>query len=213
MRGDMTQMVPRHSPCTPIWYNSTGDDIPTGRVPLGGCGWVWTIIHGTVSRPSFSALSFPILPLPAIVPSQASSHQAHIGTTVLLHMRIQKRAVLTAHCVLVVHHPQDARVVDPNPELSPYLSAAQQGDMAMLRCLRRVGYPVPTNTSLFLLAVLMKCCVQTLQWMVDQGCPVDWEQVEQADKSHRPAWRREWSERSVWVNTMWRQALDRRAHA
>ncbi len=103
--------------------------------------------------------------------------------------------------------------MDPNPEYSPYLAAARRGDMAMLRCLRRVGYPLPTNSGAFLLAVLERFCVRALQWMVDQGFPVSWEQVEQEDREARPAWRAEWSERSVWVNMMWRQAQDQRAQA
>ncbi len=117
------------------------------------------------------------------------------------------------HNVPVVHPPtpQGAEVLDQDPEFSAYLSAAKQGDMAMLRCLRRVGYPLPIDGRLFLLAVHERCCVQTLQWMLDNGFPVDWERVEQEDREERPAWRREWSERSVWVNMMWRQAQDQQA--
>lgn len=99
------------------------------------------------------------------------------------------------------NHPREA-----DSWCAPYLAAGQQGDMAMLRCLRRVGYPTPAHDRTLLRAVRAPCCLEVLQWMVDSGFPVCWHEVEQADRERRPAWRCRWSERSVWVHGMWQRA-------
>ncbi len=90
-----------------------------------------------------------------------------------------------------------------------YLAAAKQGDLTMLRCLRRVGYPLPRDGSHFASAVEQGCCLEVLQLLLDIGFPVDWDQVEAADKQGRPRWRHKWSERSAWIHGQWRQARDR----
>ncbi len=79
--------------------------------------------------------------------------------------------------------------------------------MAMLRCLRHVGYPVPTDQGVFLFAVGECCCLPALQWMVEQGFAVDWDEVEELDQGRRPESSLEWDERSV-SNAMWEQAQD-----
>lgn len=92
---------------------------------------------------------------------------------------------------------------------SPYLEAAKQGDLAMLRCLQRLGYPLPPCDDTLQLAVDAECPLEVLQWMVDSGFPVRWREVEAADREGRPAWRCKWSERSVWVHATWRQEMAR----
>ncbi|PNH05840.1 hypothetical protein TSOC_007861, partial [Tetrabaena socialis] len=66
----------------------------------------------------------------------------------------------------------------------PYGEAVCAGDLAILRCLRRLGCPWRTDGSTFTsilkwlnydLEDHVKCA---LCWLLDQGCPVDWDQVE-----------------------------------
>lgn len=119
-----------------------------------------------------------------------------LGTCVPLHSCCTR----PSH-VVPVAPAQDARKADRSPERSPHVVAAQQGDMAMLQCLQRVGYPVATKRKVFQEAVRKRCCVRALQWMVDSGFPVDWEEVEQEDVQRRPASPRVWSEQSVWIHS------------
>ncbi len=90
--------------------------------------------------------------------------------------------------------------------LYPYLRAAKHGDVAMMQCLRRVGCPLPRDGGVFREAVEEDCGLEVLQWMVEQGFPVDWDGVEELDKDRRAAWRHKWNERSLWIHGMWQQA-------
>ncbi len=104
------------------------------------------------------------------------------------------------HCPTSLH-PQDHEFWYQEPYWhSPYLAAAQQGDVAMLQCLQRIGYPTPPNDETLLKAVRAGCRLEVLQCMADSGFPVCWHDVEAADREGRPAWRTRWSERSVWVH-------------
>ncbi len=101
---------------------------------------------------------------------------------------------------------QEANSAD---EWCTYGYAGKQGDMAMLRCLRRLRYPV--RPPVLEAAATYECCpVEVLEWMVDQGFPADWEQVEDWHRGERPEWRGKWSERSAWVHRMWCKAQARR---
>ncbi|PNH04065.1 hypothetical protein TSOC_009814, partial [Tetrabaena socialis] len=63
----------------------------------------------------------------------------------------------------------------------PYVWATSGGNLAILPCLRRLGCPWSpdgsTFTSLFKRGGNVK---RALSWMLDQGCPVDWDQAEAA---------------------------------
>lgn len=56
-------------------------------------------------------------------------------------------------------YDMEQEALDSEPQYSPYSVAAANGDIAMLRCLRRVGYPVPTDEGVFLHAVGERCCL------------------------------------------------------
>lgn len=56
-----------------------------------------------------------------------------------------------------------------------YFAAGLNGDMATLRCLRQLGCPFSTDATTFTEAVAMwHGGLGALQWLRDQGCPVDW---------------------------------------
>jgi hypothetical protein len=46
-------------------------------------------------------------------------------------------------------------------------------DEAVLRCLRRLGFPWGTE-DLFSYAVLRQCSLELLSWLRIERCPVDW---------------------------------------
>lgn len=125
------------------------------------------------------------------------THAARSGNEVLVEWMVEQGYDLE----------KDARKADRSPERSPHVVAAQQGDMAMLQCLQRVGYPVATKRKVFQEAVRKRCCVRALQWMVDSGFPVDWEEVEQEDVQRRPASPRVWSEQSVWIHSQFQAVV------
>ncbi|GFR44591.1 hypothetical protein Agub_g5869 [Astrephomene gubernaculifera] len=58
---------------------------------------------------------------------------------------------------------------------TPYVVAARQGDMAMLRCLRRVGCPWQGSETFT--CVRYDSSLPIVRWMVEEGCPVDWAAV------------------------------------
>ncbi|PNH03750.1 Ankyrin repeat domain-containing protein [Tetrabaena socialis] len=71
----------------------------------------------------------------------------------------------------------------------PYVQAARHGDLATLRCLRRLGCPWGPHSSTLTYAVAElvnesyepRGYVQRmLSWLLDQGCPVDWDALEAA---------------------------------
>ncbi|PNH04936.1 Ankyrin repeat domain-containing protein [Tetrabaena socialis] len=71
----------------------------------------------------------------------------------------------------------------------PYVQAACHGDLAMLRCLRRLGCPWGPDGSTLTRAVegvikesygSEEHLQRMLSWLLDQGCPVDWDAVEEA---------------------------------
>ena len=51
--------------------------------------------------------------------------------------------------------------------------AAQNGDLAMLRCLRRLGCPWSSDRETFMSSVLKSCRFPLLRWLVEAGYPVD----------------------------------------
>ncbi|PNH02983.1 Ankyrin repeat domain-containing protein, partial [Tetrabaena socialis] len=59
----------------------------------------------------------------------------------------------------------------------PYVRAAADGDMAMLRCLRRLGCPWSTGTFQRLVGRECSCSWErgrrAFSWLRDEGCPVD----------------------------------------
>ncbi|GFR39587.1 hypothetical protein Agub_g47 [Astrephomene gubernaculifera] len=69
-------------------------------------------------------------------------------------------------------------VVAPGQDIhcTPYVVAARQGDMAMLRCLRRVGCPWQGSETLTY-CVRCDCSLPIVRWMLEEGCPVDWAAV------------------------------------
>ncbi len=103
--------------------------------------------------------------------------------------------------------PQDYAAVDAS--FVPYLMAARQGDVAMLRCLRRLRYPVDQHDATVAYAVEDYCRVEVLQWLADSGFPIIWQEMEWRDAFTRPPWRSKWSERSLWINQMLRRAEKR----
>ncbi|GIL91394.1 hypothetical protein Vretimale_17780 [Volvox reticuliferus] len=59
----------------------------------------------------------------------------------------------------------------------PYLAAACNGDLAVLRCLRRLGCPWGPEAAVFSHCVAKGFPLSALQWLVSEGCPVDWEEA------------------------------------
>ncbi len=88
----------------------------------------------------------------------------------------------------------------------PYRAAAKHGDLAMLRCLKRVGYPMTGSNHFLNMAIDEEYRMEVLRWLLDNRVQVDWNEVEWLDKEFRSAWRHRWSERSLWINSMWQQA-------
>ncbi|KXZ42203.1 hypothetical protein GPECTOR_184g272 [Gonium pectorale] len=80
----------------------------------------------------------------------------------------------------------------------PYISACRNGDMAMARCLRRLGVPWGSEGRVFYTAAVAADDkhidpLPLLRWMLEEGCPVD---VEAAGRSAE-VWRRtmpQWAE-------------------
>ncbi|KXZ46060.1 hypothetical protein GPECTOR_47g335 [Gonium pectorale] len=67
----------------------------------------------------------------------------------------------------------------------PYINACRNGDLATLRCLRRLGVPWgPDDGSVFLAAAkghthMGAAQLPLLRWLLEEGCPVDNEAVEE----------------------------------
>ncbi len=135
----------------------------------------------------------------------ANNHEpSSDGEPVTLRSNLVEYGNLALHCSVCVNpHPtQEARELD---DWSAYRAAAMHGDLAMLRCLKWLGYPL--DACVFTSAATEdRCRVGVLRWMVEQGFPVDWEQVEEEDREARPAWRHKWGQRTLWIHTMWRQS-------
>ncbi|PNH00955.1 hypothetical protein TSOC_013184 [Tetrabaena socialis] len=71
----------------------------------------------------------------------------------------------------------------------PYARAAAVGEVAILRCLLRLGYPWSSDGSTFRAAVTCACLANSgvpehvgraLCWLLDLGCVVEWDDVEPA---------------------------------
>ncbi|PNH04934.1 hypothetical protein TSOC_008847, partial [Tetrabaena socialis] len=69
----------------------------------------------------------------------------------------------------------------------PYVQAACHGGPAMLRCLRRLGCPWAPDGSTLTRALVelindpyksRERVQRMLSWLLDQGCPVDWDALE-----------------------------------
>ncbi|KXZ49086.1 hypothetical protein GPECTOR_23g19 [Gonium pectorale] len=63
----------------------------------------------------------------------------------------------------------------------PYITACRNGDLAMARCLRRLGVPWGPNGKVFLGAAegsFFLAPLPLLRWLLREGCPVDDEAVE-----------------------------------
>ncbi|PNH08368.1 Ankyrin repeat domain-containing protein [Tetrabaena socialis] len=72
----------------------------------------------------------------------------------------------------------------------PYVRTADQDDLAMLRCLRRMGCPWGPESTTFTRAVLGftntgEPVQRMLGLLLDQGCPVDWDAAEEAAQLHQ----------------------------
>ena len=67
----------------------------------------------------------------------------------------------------------------PKPRLQvgswQYPSAAANGDLAMLRALRRLGCPWGSRGEVFTKVVGCSSPVAVLSWLLEAGCPVDWD--------------------------------------
>ncbi|PNH05836.1 Ankyrin repeat domain-containing protein [Tetrabaena socialis] len=69
---------------------------------------------------------------------------------------------------------------------SSYVNAVDNGDLAMLRCLRRLDCPWSSDGSTFTHAVervsengvFGQGVARALRWLLDHGCPVDWDGAE-----------------------------------
>ena len=61
---------------------------------------------------------------------------------------------------------------------SPYVRAANNGDLATLRCLRRLGCPWGPATRGVFSRVAGHGPLAALRWLREAGCPVDWAAVE-----------------------------------
>ncbi|KXZ45479.1 hypothetical protein GPECTOR_54g220 [Gonium pectorale] len=67
-----------------------------------------------------------------------------------------------------------ARGVGPGDDGEPYVSAARNGDLATLRCLRRLGCPWGPEGRVFALCgYYVGRSWAPLQWLLQAGCPVD----------------------------------------
>ncbi|GLC60661.1 hypothetical protein PLESTB_001655000 [Pleodorina starrii] len=84
----------------------------------------------------------------------------------------------------------------------PYVRAAQIGDLATLRCLRSLGCPWDPRGATFTRAVAQGCSRRVLQWLHEQGCPVNWAAAWR--EALRP-WRKE-VEVVDWIRVQRRQA-------
>ncbi|KXZ55295.1 hypothetical protein GPECTOR_3g430 [Gonium pectorale] len=65
----------------------------------------------------------------------------------------------------------------------PYIKACRNGDMATLRCLRRLGVvpwgPVGRVFVRVAMAVIDPVPLRQLRWLLQQGCPLDYKATEQ----------------------------------
>ncbi|KXZ49077.1 hypothetical protein GPECTOR_23g161 [Gonium pectorale] len=57
----------------------------------------------------------------------------------------------------------------------PYLDACRWGDLGMVRCLRRLGVPWGPDGKVFFLAMERLTTPPQLRWLLEEGCPVDYE--------------------------------------
>ncbi|PNH04223.1 hypothetical protein TSOC_009646, partial [Tetrabaena socialis] len=80
----------------------------------------------------------------------------------------------------------------------PYAWAATAGDLGNLRCLRRLGCPWSSGGSTFTSSLnrlnygLEDNVRRALCWLLDQGCPVDWDQAEAAAEGQENEGLLEW---------------------
>ena len=66
-----------------------------------------------------------------------------------------------------------------------YTVAAFNCDLAMLRALRRLGCPWGSRGEAFTRAAGECCPVAVLTWLLEAGCPVDWDAAEEAAAGRR----------------------------
>ncbi|GFR42729.1 hypothetical protein Agub_g3647 [Astrephomene gubernaculifera] len=90
----------------------------------------------------------------------------------------------------------------------PYIAASQRGDMATLRCMRRLGRPWSTLGDTFTDCVDSNSPLPVLRWLLEEHCPLDIEAAERAV-------RRWWSppERSDLLRRLGREQRQRQPRA
>ena len=76
--------------------------------------------------------------------------------------------------------PQRIIPSPPQDNGQPYSAAAKNNDLATLRCLRRLGCPWGPHLEAVTRWVWMKCEFPVLRWLVEAGCPVNWDLAVQA---------------------------------
>ncbi len=180
------------------WELELGNTVLSWCMP-DWCPLVAVLEYSCTPSCNYTVSAARLLPTPSVFcPSSGNVYTSPVRADVCPNAGLSQTA--RVRCPLI----QDYSGGDV--ERCPYLAAAEHGDLAMLRCLRRVGCPLPVDGSRFAFAVEPGVCLEVLQLLLDLGFPADWDQVEEEDKRERPAWRHKWGERSVWIHGKWRQA-------
>ncbi len=95
------------------------------------------------------------------------------------------------------------------PQASSYCKACGNGDMATLRCLRRLGCPWGCTSTFN--CVIPHADLEALRCMVAEGCPVDWHKACSIAKD-RKVLRSEAAKILQWVTEMAATADDSQSH-
>ncbi len=93
----------------------------------------------------------------------------------------------------------------PQSDGEPYLVVGRHGDFATLRCLRRLGCPWGEGRGAggaLCRAICIGsrgrgCRLEVLQWMVAEGCPVDWRAATERAAQRRDPEVRSWFEEQL----------------
>ncbi|KAG2487682.1 hypothetical protein HYH03_013682 [Edaphochlamys debaryana] len=96
-----------------------------------------------------------------------------------------------------------------------YVAAGRNGDLATMRCLRRLGVPYDASGTTFVRCVLSDgeaCPLPALAWLLEAGCPVDWDAALAAARRRRRDGQETlaWAARERWRRGMAEQAAQRR---